>query len=184
MPIDQELMLRVKEGELTCMKQLFQIHSKALLGYFLNKNLGKADAEDLVQETFWRMLRYRSSYNPRYSFRSWMYQIARNRQLDFLGKYPDQLELNETTVPLPIREEDSIPIDVAKKEERSLLLKALNQLPEEKRELLVLARFQELSHKEIAETLNCKVGTVKVRLHRALESLRNLFLKLNEVQVS
>jgi RNA polymerase sigma-70 factor (ECF subfamily) len=51
-------------------------------------------------------------------------------------------------------------------------------LPEEKREVLVMSRFQELKHEEIAGLLDCEVGTVKVRIHRALRELRNIFEKL------
>lgn len=60
-----------------------------------------------------------------------------------------------------------------------MLHKALLMLPDEKREVLVLSRFQELKYEEIARMLDCEVGTVKVRIHRALRELRTIFEKLS-----
>jgi RNA polymerase sigma-70 factor (ECF subfamily) len=65
-----------------------------------------------------------------------------------------------------------------KKQETSLLHRALMQLPAEKRELLILCRFQELKYEEIARLLGCEVGTVKTRIHRALQELRVNFQEL------
>ena len=59
-----------------------------------------------------------------------------------------------------------------------LLQRALMQLPEDKREILVLSRFQELKYEEIARLLGCEIGAVKVRVHRALQQLREIYLGL------
>ena len=69
-------------------------------------------------------------------------------------------------------------------ENSALLERALSQLPEEKRELLVLARYKELKYEEIAELLEVSVGAVKVRVHRAVKDLRNIFLKLSNREES
>lgn len=63
-------------------------------------------------------------------------------------------------------------------QESSLLHHALLQLPEEKREVLVLSRLQELKYEEVAQILGCEVGTVKVRVHRALQELKQVFHQL------
>lgn len=65
-----------------------------------------------------------------------------------------------------------------------LLLEALNSLPEEKREVLELSRFQELRYEEIAAIMRCEVGTVKVRVFRALKDLREKFMELRGRQVA
>jgi RNA polymerase sigma factor (sigma-70 family) len=180
MQTDQELMLRVKKGELDCMKLLFERYQSSLIGYFRNKNTSPSDAEDLLQDTFWRMLRYRESYNPRHSFKAWMYQIARNRQYDLIAKNPRAPEAIESVEQSDGSDASQAASSLGRKEEKQLLSVALQKLPEDKREVLVLARFQGLSHREIAEILDCKVSAVKVRLHRALEALRSVFLELNE----
>ena len=60
-----------------------------------------------------------------------------------------------------------------------LLQCAMFRLPEEKREVLVLSRYQEMKYDQIAELLGCEVGAVKVRVHRALKELREIFVKLS-----
>jgi RNA polymerase sigma-70 factor (ECF subfamily) len=64
------------------------------------------------------------------------------------------------------------------KQEAQLLQRALMQLPEDKREILILSRFQELKYEEIARLMSCEVGAVKVRVHRALRQLRDVFREL------
>ena len=64
----------------------------------------------------------------------------------------------------------------------ALLHRALMQLPAEKREVLLLSRFQEMKYEDIARTLECEVGTVKVRVHRALRELRDRFEKLSAIK--
>jgi RNA polymerase sigma factor (sigma-70 family) len=64
------------------------------------------------------------------------------------------------------------------RQESELLHKALMELPEEKRELLVLCRFQELPYEDVARLVGCGVATVKVRIHRAMQELREIFHQL------
>src|SRR5262249_16201881 len=64
------------------------------------------------------------------------------------------------------------------KQEAALLQRALMQLPEDKREVLILSRFQELKYEEIARMMGCEVGTVKVRVHAALQQLREVYRQL------
>ena len=74
--------------------------------------------------------------------------------------------------------------DAAEAEQQAALLhRALLILPEEKREVLVLSRFQELKYDEIARLLDCEVNTVKVRIHRALRELRGIFEKLTSARL-
>jgi RNA polymerase sigma-70 factor (ECF subfamily) len=71
------------------------------------------------------------------------------------------------------------PTDTAQEaEETALLQRALMGMPEEKREVLVLSRFQDLKYEEIAQLMGCEVGTVKTRVHRALQELREIFFRL------
>jgi RNA polymerase sigma-70 factor (ECF subfamily) len=101
-----------------------------------------------------------------------MYQIARNARLDSLRKEKVQVPL-EFDITGPAQ-----PDRVQQEQETALLHKALMQLPEEKREILVLSRFQELKYDEIAQLLGCEVGAVKVRVFRALKDLRAAFQQL------
>jgi RNA polymerase sigma-70 factor (ECF subfamily) len=74
-----------------------------------------------------------------------------------------------------------IPSDSAQEQqETELLHRALSQLPEDKREILLLCRFQELKYEEIAELLGCELNTVRTRIHRALQELRKSFHQLSQ----
>jgi RNA polymerase sigma-70 factor (ECF subfamily) len=130
-------------------------------------------SEDLVQEVFLRILRYRQTYRPGTAFRTWMYQIARNTRIDQIRKVRPESPL--TAEPLaPTRASDA----AERQQEAQLLQRALMQLPEDKREILILSRFQELKYEEIARLLGCETGAVKVRVHRALQQLREVYMSL------
>jgi RNA polymerase sigma-70 factor (ECF subfamily) len=77
------------------------------------------------------------------------------------------------------------PADPAQQmQESELLHRAMMELPEEKRELLVLCRFQELPYEDVARLVGCGVATVKVRIHRALQELRQIFHQLQAAPAS
>jgi RNA polymerase sigma-70 factor (ECF subfamily) len=118
-------------------------------------------------------LKYRHSYRPDTAFRAWMYQIARNARIDLLRKRWPETSLEPEMSPAVA------PVDTAQQsQEARLLHNALMQISDDKREVLVLSRFQDLKYEEIAQLLGCEVGTVKTRVHRALQDLRQVFQQL------
>lgn len=172
---DEELMLDVRNGVGEMLSVLFQRYQTPLFNFFLRLTGDRAASEDLVQELFYRVLKYRESYRPGTPFRSWVYQIARNVRVDWAKKRRPEQELEPEMGPTVI------PMDrVEQQQETELLRRALLKLSDEKREVLVLSRFQELKYDEIARALDCEVGTVKVRVHRALQDLREIFKELND----
>jgi len=170
---DEELMLLVRNGECDMLGVLFDRYQTPLFNFYCKLTGNRAASEDLVQEVFFRILKYRQSYRPGTAFRSWMYQIARNTRLDQARKQRPETELDtELAPPAP-------PADSAQQEQQAALLhRALLQMPEEKREVLVLSRFQDMKYNEIAQLLGCEVGAVKVRVHRALQELREIYARL------
>jgi len=178
---DTDLMIRTQQGDLHCMGMLYNKHKPHIVNYLKHRGATVADAEDLAQETFWRMLRYRDSYKPHHSFRAWMYKIARNCHTDFHRKSAHKLHTQpeENTSWEPEAPEDTLNT-VKTNDDKVILKQALNALPEDKRELLILARFQQLSHREISKLIGCREDTVKVRIHRALQELRTLFEEFSE----
>jgi RNA polymerase sigma-70 factor (ECF subfamily) len=135
----------------------------------------RALSEDLVQEVFLRMLRYRDTFHSGSQFRGWMYQIARNVRMDHFRSNLRQDAVLSESEPAPA----TAPSHLEMKEQTALLERALRALAEDKREILVLARYQEMTYAEIAALLNIEVGAVKVRVHRALKELREIFLKMS-----
>ncbi len=177
---DSSLMQAVREGDLGALAILFERHHRPLFNYFVHLNGNRDVSEDLVQDVFMRMLKYRQSYQPDRAFAAWMYQIARNAQADSSGK-------RKLEVALPEREFASVNVmeeNLTRKQEISLLKRAMARLPLDKRELLVLSRFQNLKYDEIASILGCDVGAVKVRVYRAVRALGQIYFELSGERAS
>jgi len=172
---DEELMLQVRNGEGDMLGVLFERYHVPLFNFYARLMGDRTVSEDLVQEVFLRILRYRETYQPGTPFRPWMYQIARNARMDHYRKAPRHETFEPDMVP-PVVPPDS----AQQQQEDALLHRALMQLSEDKREVLILARFQELKYTEIARLLGCELNTVKTRVHRALRDLREAFRQLEQ----
>jgi len=172
---DNDLMLAVRYGDLDQFGVLFDRHHQRLFDFFYRLSGDSASSEDLVQDVFLRMFRYRKTFDTSSEFRGWMYHIARTARVDrFRSEKKDPLLKHDGT------EKPASPLRVVESDERSALLqRALLQLPPDKRELLILARFEEMKYEQIASLLNVEVGTVKVRVHRAIAELREIFLRIS-----
>jgi RNA polymerase sigma-70 factor (ECF subfamily) len=172
---DEELMLAVRDGVGEQLGVLFERYHSPLFNFYCRLTGDRTISEDLVQDVFFRILKYRHTYKPGTQFRAWMYQIARNARMDSLRKSKPEVEFQPEMV------KGERPADAVQQEQESELLhKALMMLPEEKREVLILSRFQELKYDEIAKLMGIEEGTVKVRVHRALQELRGVFRKLEQ----
>jgi RNA polymerase sigma factor (sigma-70 family) len=167
---DEDLMSQVRSGAGEMLGVLFDRYQMPLFNFFYKMTGNRMLGEDLVQEVFYRILKYRRSYRPGTPFRAWMYQIARNARVDHFRKH--RLEVSwEPEIEPSIAPPDS----AQQKQEAEMLYRAMQQMSEEKKEVLILSRFQGLNYEEIAELMGCEVGTVKTRVHRALQELRELF---------
>jgi RNA polymerase sigma factor (sigma-70 family) len=171
---DTELMLRVRDGDLVQLGVLFERNHVGLFNFFLRLTGSRQLSDDLVQEVFIRILKYRKTFRPPGEFRPWAYKMARNaaaahfRKHRHEGPAPAEVEERQADSPLPWAE-------MEREQSARLLRKALLQLPYERREVLLLSRFGELRYDEIAELLACSVGAVKLRVHRAVKNLRQIY---------
>jgi RNA polymerase sigma-70 factor (ECF subfamily) len=174
---DEQVMQEVRAGNVGKLAVLFDRHHRPLFRYFMHLAPDRAAAEDLVQEVFFRILKYRHTYGPGTSFRAWMYQIGRNAWIDHSGKIKGEVAMPEYAADFSSAE--ALPDRQAQnRQEAALLHRALAALPREKREVLVMSRFLDLKYEEIASVLKCEVGTVKVRVYRALRELGDRFFAL------
>ena len=174
-------MAQVGAGQVAKLAVLFERHHVPLFRYFMSMNRNRELSEDLVQDVFFRMLRYRASYDPEQPFKAWMYQIARNASVDHAQKRRGEVvgieefleRKAEPASPSPGPEESA-----AKLQDLGLLKQALDRLPSDKREILEFSRFQGMKYEDISVILGCEVGTVKVRVYRAMRALEEIYFSL------
>ena len=177
---DIALMKAVKEGKTEKLALLFERYQKPLFGYFYHLTQNRQSSEDLVQNTFYRILKYKDNFNAQSNFKAWVYSIARNNAFDYFKKnknehHAEEIDFWQDKLP----ESSSIVEQITTKEEVTMLHHALNKLSTEKKEVLILSKFQGLKYKEIGVILNCSENAVKVKVYRALESLKKIYCQLN-----
>src|SRR5215467_11408052 len=176
---DEKLMLAVRNGDVSKLGLLFDRHHRALFDFFARMTGSRMAAEDLVQDVFFRILKYRKTFRDESRFKAWMFHIARNARADYYRKH-------QTEMPAPEDDFERLPSSVRmpgqdlEQEQQTFLLEcALLKLPPEKREVLILSRYQDLKYEQIAELMDCEVGTIKVRVYRAIKELRDIFFRLS-----
>jgi len=177
---DNAIMLKVKMGETFRLGLLYERYKKRLFGFFFQMNRDASLSEDLVQNVFIRILKYKHTYTEDSKFVTWIFQIARNTNYDNYRKDKknrhqdiDEIEYSATT-------SETIESEITKTENESTLQLALNQLTAEKKELLMLSKFRELKYKEVGEIIGCSEGAARTKVHRALNELKEIFLTLEK----
>jgi len=177
---DNALMLKVKEGDLEKLGLLYERHKKRLFGFFYNMNGNVSISEDLVQNVFVRMLKYKHTFTGEGSFAAWMFSTARNVNYDHYRKLKkEKAQTDIESVEYKLDNGQSFNARMDKKDELTKLNWALQKLSADKREILVLSKLKEIRYSEIGEILGCSEGAAKVKAHRALNELRTIFLQLD-----
>jgi len=165
------------------LSELFARYHKTLFDFFCRMLSNRTAADDLVQDVFFRILKYRKTYRDDSHFTTWMFHIARNARIDYFKKHKAEVHFPESGFEIPSH--GPFPNQQFERNQETAFLKeALARLPEEKRELLILARYQELKYEQISELLGVDVGTIKVRVHRAVKELREIYLKVSGEKAS
>ncbi len=171
-------MVNVREGDLDRLGLLFERYKKPLYGFFYGLNREQEISEDLVQNTFLRILKYRHLFRGEGDFRAWMFQIARNVNNDHHrgNKIKAKEELEDWQDKLGHNENRSTEMLLA--DDHQMLFMAMERLPIDKREVLLLSKYQEKKYHEIGEILGCSEGAVKVKVFRALQELKVIYKQL------
>ena len=178
---DSALMLDVKDGNVARLGLLYERHKKRLFSFFYNMNSNCELSEDLVQNVFERMLKYKHTFTTESNYIAWMFQIARNINYDYFKKNSKRrYDADIKTVEERINDGDSVEEQIALKEDTSILNKALNMLNKDKKEVLILSKFKELKYKEIGAILGCSEGAARTKAHRAMTDLKVAYLELEK----
>jgi RNA polymerase sigma-70 factor (ECF subfamily) len=168
---DRELMARAANGSAEAFAELVRRHQHGLANFF--RRLGVyTDAEDLVQETFVRIFKYRRRYRPASRFTTFLYFVARNAWRDHVRRMTRRDRLAQGLTREAEVAAQSSPQPDAAGRGRLDLETALLGLSPKLREVVVLNGIQGLSYQEVAEVLRIPLGTVKSRINLALHRLQ------------
>lgn len=177
---DEQLLQRITLGETPAFRQLYDRYGSRVLGLSTKIVGDRALAEEVTQETFWRIWRHAAGYNAgRGTFQNWMFGIARNLSIDMLRQHKrvrleSLSETNEGSGPLPRQLQDDH--DVVESAWESLQQEQVHQalmcLPEEQRDVINWIYFQGKTRREIAQEQNIPFGTINTRASLALQKLR------------
>jgi RNA polymerase sigma-70 factor (ECF subfamily) len=178
---DRSDMARLAAGHDTALDDLMSRHAEGLYHYLLRMLQNETEAADLAQETFVRVYLNRVKFKPSRKFLTWLYTIATNLARDL-----QRVRVRHPKVSLEGQREDSgqsfhellpdekpNPVEMLDTEERAETVRlAVASLPDDLRAPLILSVYEEKSHAEIGEVLQCSVKAVETRLYRARHYLR------------
>jgi RNA polymerase sigma-70 factor (ECF subfamily) len=179
--LDVQDMRRLADGHETALNDLMERHAEKLFHYLVRCLQDQDDAADLAQETFVKLYQSRARFDSGQKFSTWLYAIASNLVKDryrWRSRHP-QVSLDAENEASCGSYRDALPQDgpsptehVQAGERAESVRRAVAALPEELRQPLILAEFEERSHAEIGEILGCSAKAVETRIYRARQQLR------------
>ncbi|SDP44983.1 RNA polymerase sigma-70 factor, ECF subfamily [Mucilaginibacter sp. OK268] len=174
---DDKLVALLKQGNEQALKEIFTRYNKLLYSYAYKKLEDQEEAKDLVQDLFIRLWSNRESFVLKTSLPSYLFRAVRNRALDifahkkiksdYVASFQAFIDLPQSTTDYLVREKDI----------SALIDREIQSLPPKMREIFILSRKENYSHKEIAKKIGISEETVTKQIKRALKILR-LRLKL------
>ncbi|MCA0986711.1 RNA polymerase sigma factor [Guptibacillus algicola] len=179
---DEELVIGMSKGNQAAFEALIHRYHAPLLGYLERMLRDRKKAEDVVQDTFLKLLTQLKARKIPEKIKPWLYQVATNQCRDYwksssyksekqvIDKLPDQQSGDPSVVELFERQES-----------RKEFLEELDELSTSQREIVFLRFYQDLKYQEIAETLEMPLGTVKSNLYHALKKLKTSIGRKEEV---
>lgn len=177
---DETIMEAVKNGDLQQASLLFERYNKRIYNFLARMTVDRALAEDLTQNVFLRIIKYRNSYREGLRFQSWIYQVARNIFSDHYqahkNRFSDFIDVEKVSGHIPDMDEGK-----SQEEQEKLLERSMAMLSDEQRELLVLTRFQHMKYEDVAVIMNTTVANIKVKVHRAISKLREHYFELEKI---
>jgi RNA polymerase sigma-70 factor (ECF subfamily) len=175
---EKELVKKLKEGDSFAFEVLFYKYRNKVKGFAIRLVPAQIDPEEIVQEVFVKLWLKKEAVNPEKDFQSYLFSIAKhlvldhlksavNRKLYFVGDHFQQ----------DLLADDGLESSLVEHAEEKLQ-QLIKEIPERRREIFLLSRFEGLSYKQIAERLNISENTVDSQIRNALNFLRKEFRKM------
>ena len=168
--------MEVKNGDLEKLSLLFEKYKTQLFNFFIKQTFDRDVSNDLLQNVFYKILKYRHSFNKDKKFYSWMYKIARNILNDYYFK---SIRSNNNIEIDKLKDNNELDINNEKQENIEQLYSALNKLSPKNREIIVMCKINNMKYKDIAEIMDTSESVIKVTVHRAMNKLRKIYFSLN-----
>ena len=186
---EKDLIRKAKQGDMLAFEELILKHEKIVYNVALRMMNHSEDARDISQEVFLKAYRSLSNFDERSAFSTWLYRITHNTCIDEMRKrkgkqtysLEEELESEDGAMQRQVADESDTPEEsLLREEQKSEILQALDTLSEEHKAAIILRDVKGLAYEEIAEILELSLGTVKSRINRARNQLKNEILKIRE----
>ena len=179
---DEDLVIAMTNGNQAAFEAFVHRYHAPLLGYLERMLRDRKKAEDVVQETFLKLINQLKTKKTPEKIKPWLYQVATNQCRDYWKSagYKSEKQILDF-IPDHPNQEPSVVELFERQESRIEFLKMLDTLSETQREIVYLRFYQELKYQEIAEALELPLGTVKSNLFHALKKLKALLERKEEV---
>ncbi|GAA4405418.1 RNA polymerase sigma factor [Advenella faeciporci] len=178
--VDAELVARVQKGDKRAFDLLVLKYQRKIMRLLSRMLNNQAEVEDIAQETFIKAYRALPQFRGESAFYTWLYRIAINTARNWLSSNQRKMLVSdtfETKEGETFSQSDNL-IDIDTPESRMVsseiaqtVNKAIEDLPEDLRTAIVLREMEGLSYEEIAQTMECPIGTVRSRIFRAREAI-------------
>ncbi len=182
---DANLVERCLKGDEKAFEELLAKYRSPIYSICYRMVKNHSDAEDLSQDAFIRVFNILDKYNPLYPFSSWLYRVTSNLCIDFIRRRkrgvisldePVSGSDGEMSRQIPSR---GVSADrkLENREMMEVLDQAISELPDHYRIIIILRHQEQLTYEEISDNLGVPLGTVKARIHRARNLIRQTFAK-------
>jgi RNA polymerase sigma-70 factor (ECF subfamily) len=190
--VDQEKLLiqKCKNGDIPSFEILIESYQKKVFNIAYRMLSNADDASDVAQEVFLKVFKSIANFKEESSLSTWIYRITTNVCLDEMRRRKktavismnSTIQLGDGEIDIQIEDESLHPDEIVEEKElKDEVKKAIESLNDEHKIVIILRDINGLSYDEIANTLQCSLGTVKSRINRARNSLKSILLKREEL---
>ncbi|ASS68913.1 RNA polymerase sigma factor [Paenibacillus sp. D51F] len=170
---DEELVQGMMDGDQACFEALVHRYHAPLSGFLQRQLKDPGRAEDVVQETFLKLIRQLKDRRNPENVQAWLYRVAMNQCRDYWKSSAYQTDRNRFGEPPERKDERPSVVELAERQEtRREISQSLEELPQVQREVVMLRFYQDLKLQDIADVLQLPLGSVKTHLYKALRRLK------------